>query len=549
VIGAGIAGVYSAWRLRAAGPDELQDDKLRASARDNRGRLDVGLFESDRRIGGRLYSKRMPLSGILPSNDPLQLPDVDDSVVELGGMRFTPEHVRVARLVEHFRLPTTSQYVDDKRRTNLYYLRGRRFRLSDWARPDFQPPYELDRGERGRTPGSLMIEVALRHFERLARHPEEYRNRGFWNLLYDELSSEAYRLVRDAGGYETIVGNWNAADAIPFLLADFGVSQGYSKLKTGFMSLPAAIHREFAGLGEPAYTGYRLRRLDFADDVFKLTFVRSDAAGYASSANPLQKTEPFQVSAKRVILAMPRRGIELLHPDSAIFKDDSEGKDFIDGLQAVTPQRAFKIFAAYRLPWWRTANGIRSGRSLTDLPVRQCFAWRTAQARDPNQASILMASYSDGSDVDFWRGLERQGGRYAPRPEDYPPGVAIPEPRFDDCLAPNGVVDELHDQLRELHGVTDVYGEGLASIVRPYYAVMKDWSVDPHGGGWHFWKIGVDSGRIMRRMRKPFSQMSLHVCGEAWSSQQGWVEGALETADEVLGFFLNEGARIPAYDE
>ena len=38
----------------------------------------------------------------------------------------------------------------------------------------------------------------------------------------------------------------------------------------------------------------------------------------------------------------------------------------------------------------------------------------------------------------------------------------------------------------------------------------------------------------MRRMRKPFALASLYLCGEAWSAQQGWVEGGLETADEVL---------------
>lgn len=543
VVGAGIAGAYSAWRLRGAEPGQLQES-LRAAAREQGGRLRVELFECDHRIGGRLYSKKMPLSGKLPSTDPLTPPDVEDSVAELGGMRFTPEHRRVISLVQHFGLQAVKQDVYDERRTNLYYLRGRRFSLGDWSRPDFQPPYALDRGERGRTPGSLMIEVALRHADRVLSYPEEYRHRGFWNLLYDELSSEAYRLVRDAGGYETIVGNWNAADAIPFLLADFGTGQTYSKLKAGFMSVPAAIHKAYSEMGAPARLGHRLVRLDFEEGLFRLTFDRCKETGRAFE-NPRRIQDKVEFVARHVILAMPRRAIELLHPDSVIFdRDFAEGKEFDRALQAVTAQRAFKIFAAYRVPWWRTASNIHAGRSLTDLPVRQCFAWRTAKREDPNQASILMASYNDGSDVDFWRGLVRQGGRFAPRPEDYPPGIAVPEPRRDDELAPAALVDELHDQLRELHGATDVFGNDLASIVRPYYAVMKDWSTDPFGGGWHFWTIGVDSRRIMRQMRKPFGELPLHVCGEAWSSQQGWVEGALETADEVLRYFTN-GDRLP----
>lgn len=34
--------------------------------------------------------------------------------------------------------------------------------------------------------------------------------------------------------------------------------------------------------------------------------------------------------------------------------------------------------------------------------------------------------------------------------------------------------------------------------------------------------------------QRPLPEASLYICGEAWSTQQGWVEGALETADIVL---------------
>jgi monoamine oxidase len=64
--------------------------------------------------------------------------------------------------------------------------------------------------------------------------------------------------------------------------------------------------------------------------------------------------------------------------------------------------------------------------------------------------------------------------------------------------------------------------------------VFHDWSQEPFGGGWHFWKIGADAPRVARRMVQPLDGVPLYLCGEAWSRQQGWVEGALETADDVL---------------
>jgi hypothetical protein len=35
-------------------------------------------------------------------------------------------------------------------------------------------------------------------------------------------------------------------------------------------------------------------------------------------------------------------------------------------------------------------------------------------------------------------------------------------------------------------------------------------------------------------MRRPIPDANLHVCGESWSTGQGWVIGALNTAERVL---------------
>ena len=77
----------------------------------------------------------------------------------------------------------------------------------------------------------------MRHAPAVRQNPERYRGMAFWNLLLAELSDQAYQLVRDAVGYETIVNNWSAAEAIPFLLADFAPDSTYNRLKKGFESL------------------------------------------------------------------------------------------------------------------------------------------------------------------------------------------------------------------------------------------------------------------------------------------------------------------------
>jgi hypothetical protein len=89
--------------------------------------------------------------------------------------------------------------------------------------------------------------------------------------------------------------------------------------------------------------------------------------------------------------------------------------------------------------------------------------------------------------------------------------------------------DEMTQQLAEIHGV-DV------KEIQPESVCFKDWSDDPFGGGWNFWNIGVQSPDVMKAIIKPHADkdVPLYICGDAYSNWQGWVEGALETADMVL---------------
>ena len=355
-------------------------------------------------------------------------------------MRFLTSHRRVAGLVlTRLKLPTRDLPVEDPQGRHLFYFRGRHFAASEWERPGFVPPYLLDRDERARSPGKLLIEVALRHLggrlDQLRplgfRSPalDDLANVGFRNLMLRELSAEAYQLVRDACGYDTLVNNWSAAEAIPFLLADFDPGLKYLAFEEGFQLLSLKLAELFEDKGEDAYRihmGHRLHRLDReSEGAIRLTFDK----GPSASANPYRVADPVTQTARHVILAMPRRSIELLHPDTFLFDRPQFGED----LRSVLPQPGFKIFAAYRRPWWLDLRGITAGRSVTDLPIRQCYYWGTGPAfnrADPYAArnSALMASYNDGGSVEFWAGLARDPARYHPPDSACPPGVAIPDP-------------------------------------------------------------------------------------------------------------------------
>ena len=52
----------------------------------------------------------------------------------------------------------------------------------------------------------------------------------------------------------------------------------------------------------------------------------------------------------------------------------------------------------------------------------------------------------------------------------------------------------------------------------------------------------------MKRMRQPFKDEKVYIVGEAYSGSQGWVEGALTTAEKVLreSFHLEPAEWQPA---
>jgi hypothetical protein len=67
---------------------------------------------------------------------------------------------------------------------------------------------------------------------------------------------------------------------------------------------------------------------------------------------------------------------------------------------------------------------------------------------------------------------------------------------------------------------------------------IRDWSRWPVGGGCHAWAAGARSGEIMERLKafglvgRPSQRelKNVHICGEAVSDYQGFIEGALRSS-------------------
>ncbi|ABC28815.1 probable amine oxidoreductase, flavin-containing [Hahella chejuensis KCTC 2396] len=516
IVGGGVSGVYSAWRLQTeCGAQQ-----------------DIALFEYSDRIGGRLYS--------------ITLPGLPNVVAEVGGMRYIPDaHILVANLVKYLQLPTKDfpmgapEPVGSK--DNLFFLRGARFRYRDFSSHPDKIPYNMVWSERGYGPEDLQVKImnylypgfadlSLCDQMRVKVFGKEIWKYGFWDLLYRVLSNEGYMFMKDAGGYDANVANANAVTQLP--ATEYSDETQFLTLKHGFQSLPLTLCEQFVQapgnlLGaKRLYMNHRLAEIRYTGDAdypYSLHFQHTRTV----DGKTTDQSGETIVRAKRIILAMPRRSLELIQSE---FFNDSWLQE---NLPSVLIQSAFKLFLAYEKPWWRSL-GLVAGRSVTDLPVRQIYYMGTECEQpggEPFLNSLLMASYNDIGTVPFWKGLEDGLPFIGYKPSCLETEISadriVPRTRYQ---VSEDMVRAAQQQVRQVHDQVE--------LPEPYSAVYHAWDDDPYGGGWHEWKANYRLDKIMRRMRHPVEDQQIYIVGEAYSYDQGWVEGALTVAESTLEDFF-----------
>jgi monoamine oxidase len=539
IVGGGVGGIYTAWRLLtsdAAGP-------MLPGWKEARGKLKVALYEGSDRIGGRLLSARSP--------------HMPDTTAETGGMRYVfPAQKLMTGLVETvFKLDWHPQTVDVP--NNIAHLRGRQLRMSDLGDPKKLPYFFdasetawLNAGNGNNTPAGLIARVLTTLMPDLAKNLQagtlrEYLDtvsieslplwqHGLWNLLAKGMSEEGYSAARTLVGYDCLGGNNNALD-LTMEYFDFTPDVKYRMVNIGYEAVPWQLRQGFENAGGELHFN---QWLDGFSGV-KL--------GDGSQGVQLRFRDGTTLTARAIVLAMPRRSIELLRPEGEVL--GPANTHFRRLLASVSAIPLFKAFLLYDECWWQDSN-VDAGRSLTDTPIRQCYYWpsgpkgtRVPGRKDPG----LVMVYDDLLNVSFWEGLDRRGevhkaglpiGQHAhhnwPLFNANHPPTAPDEDPFAQQLLDNWknhsvtkqMVSELHRELRVMHG--------NPNAPEPIDAAYMDWSRDPYGGGVHLWNVSAQSEKVLQSMTQPLDGFPCYVCGEAYSTNQTWAEGALQTAEIVL---------------
>ena len=358
---------------------------------------------------------------------------------------------------------------------------------------------------------------------------------GFWNLLGRVLTNEAYVFMKDAGGYDANVANANAVSQLP--VGEFGPSVVFRTLKDGYQKLPETLVDSFTAAGGEVHKNHRLFKISKDHGVYRLHFkptteeevavtaarLHLDESKAEEMADPRVGASTLQtcddvsaaevvISARKVVLAMPRRSLELI--DWLGWK----APRVRDMLESVLIQAAFKLFLGYDRPWWRSL-GLYAGRSITDLPIRQIYYFGTEGEQynaDPNNLnSLLMASYNDISTVPFWKGSENDD----------------PFDGYDNEFLPTGTkpMDLGHNLVTK--GMIELATSQLASVRRPGRAclslIRRCTTTGPtirSAAAGTSGKLGIKYNKLMPQIRKPVADEDVFICGEAYSNNQGWVE-------------------------
>jgi monoamine oxidase len=532
IVGAGVSGTYAAWRL--------------ANSENYKGKT-VALFEGSDRIGGRLYTLN------LKGSKKQEIPGCK-CTLELGGMRFLERQKLVSGLVNTLGL-VTADFKDGSGNHN-YYVRGARFNDNDVQKAPWILPYRFQSEETGKTAANLVKDAFLAAIGKSGcdllaldvsrEEVEKVKTKdnvplfevGLWNILSEELSPEAQNFAQDLLGFNTIFENWNAAEAVRWFLKDLpssGSSNGTSQeipagpkfITGGYETLPRTLLEEFKKAGGAYFDCYLLSKIETGGSGRPGVMLRFERTEKERKGKTEGWTQGFKrtgdridVRADQVILALGRRALELIDFSSLNARNIYEKV-----LPSISAKPASKLILAFKgntPEWWER----RGGYAATDLPLRQCYPiLRKDHDGGPCPVYLLLAGYNDGRAVEFWNG-------YLDPPRGLYDGLTLlrkDNPKKREKKFIGRMLDQAHKQLIE------VFGPGKP-IPEPTGGVYMDWTADPYGGGWHFWRPGFKVSDIFTMLDSgPFgNDVPIYLCGEAWSPEQGWVEGALKSAERLL---------------
>lgn len=302
----------------------------------------------------------------------------------------------------------------------------------------------------------------------------QLKQQTFGEYLSTNYSPEERALFQTSFGYDGEFNVMNAYDAIRIFERDFSQDANYYMIQEGFTTLIQRMVEDIRKKGGHIRTNCKVE-----------SFVHNKILAPDTPSRFIIYTSYGEIRASKLFIALPKSALQHIDPISTL--------PWINTVESIPLHRIYAKFTS--------TSPYLSKRVTTELPIRQYIPTHP-------ELKMAMVSYSDTQYAEKWHELYVRN-----------------ETQFK---------KELINQLETLFNIESCHSfEDTKPIhlrwIRSYY-----W---PEGV--HLWKANVDSTKIRKTIMCPYGMRTpCYIIGEAYSANQGWVEGALETVEEVFEKYL-----------
>ncbi|TAE30706.1 MAG: FAD-dependent oxidoreductase [Candidatus Kapaibacterium sp.] len=352
----------------------------------------------------------------------------------------------------------------------FWHLRGKKLGLDDIAAG--KAAYELRENEIGKYTDNLYDYTETNS----KRTEAEINAMSFHEYLAEHISEEACTFFRDAEGYDLLLGEWlSGMDGVRAVKQHPDMlpksEVSWFHIVGGFQMLMKTLEEQVTARGAKIFTNHRC---------IELIQNENSVTVYVEAQQNNDSIVKY-IEADRVFLCVKRLDIaDITLPLS---------QEKLDAMEAVEPVPMVKMFATYTNSWWSSFSRRDGNFCITDMPIRKIYY-------GPGHHLMF---YSDCQSALYWKDFIAESGR-----------------------KPEALLGEVQRQLAL------IYRMDPAKLPRPTAFYSKFWST-----GIHVWRRNSDPTKV-RNLLMGTAAERIHIAGESFAVNAGWVEGALETINLLI---------------